>query len=92
MNWTGAPGPEPLPFRALLTYGVRRYRRTQIRTCRASGWATWCAWREDQDFRDLHVCQRTMSSLNCGACNRGVPYPHEQSMEEHMLSFKREAL
>lgn len=87
MNWTGAPSErEPLPIRAMFRHGVRRYRRTQIRPCRAVGWATWCAWRTDQDFRDLHVCTRMMSSMNCGACNRGVPYPHAPTLDEMFMS------
>jgi hypothetical protein len=27
--------------------------------------------------RQQHTCTKNMSSMNCSACNRGVPYPHE---------------
>lgn len=31
---------------------------------------------EDAKLRRQHTCMKSMSSMNCLACNRGVPYPH----------------
>lgn len=32
--------------------------------------------KENARLRGLHTCTMSMSSMNCRACNRGVPYPH----------------
>ncbi len=31
---------------------------------------------EKQALRAQHTCVLKMTSVNCRACNRGVPYPH----------------
>ncbi len=31
----------------------------------------------EAELRARHTCMRSMSSMNCRACNAGVPYPHE---------------
>lgn len=30
---------------------------------------------ERRRLRALHTCTRDMSSMQCSACNRGIPYP-----------------
>jgi hypothetical protein len=40
----------------------------------------------DAELRAMHTCIKDMSSMNCRACNAGIPYPH-QSIEELLGSM-----
>lgn len=42
----------------------------------------------DAELRAQHTCTKSMSSMNCRACNAGVPYPHEP-VEEMLQRISR---
>lgn len=91
MNW--AAEPRELTIRERSRVRGMGYRR-ECRWLRPSmwlpadlRWAIALAWRLDQDLRDQHICMKAMSSMNCGACNRGVPYPHE-SVEDMLAGMR----
>ena len=47
----------------------------------------------NEQLRAMHTCMKTMSSMNCLACNRGVPYPAMtvEEIEDSLASGRRES-
>jgi hypothetical protein len=49
--------------------------------------------KKENELRQQHTCTQTMSSMNCRACNAGVPYPHQSvdEMIEQMAKVRESA-